>query len=441
VVLIGKMVINKPISSNKNIYLFARRIRLTDISNDILVAFLTLEYLIYPFQSNEYSMITRIFIMIALLLSTSIYAFENSEALSKPSKESITVKQVSEQLEGLTEKLGVVSDEQRKLKESIVKNIGSLQQKLTQIDTRSAEIDQFIKKQNLDYQSHEKRGVDFTLFMDSPNKPAWINFLAVIVSIGGSIGLSLFFLHKTLQRETTKQIAQITIDADKRTEEHEALLKAQKLQNDNLLTNQRQLSIDAHKEHHKVVIDEFRQRWINTFREEASSYVKVVIQLQHLYDQEKNILPFVKSLKRDESACAQFRADFREKNRGLPTVLTEENNEEYKELRASERNSKEDFESIKYAYSELKKLEAELINMKTQILFMLNPDKDVNSQNDKAFDNEILDCIKHINDSFISEQRTYQAFTNFKTIQEQIEEFQRIVPLMLKAEWDRVQRK
>lgn len=345
------------------------------------------------------------------------------------------------QLKELTTKFEAISKDNTDLKNSIIPNIEKAQKQFTQINSKNAEIAQYLKEQNVDYESLEKRDVDLHLFMNSPNTPAWINFWAVIVSIGGSIGLSLYFLHRTLRRETDKQLKQIKIDAKERKQEHLALLQTQQKQNDDSLKSQIQLAKNEQKERHKVVIDELRQKWINTFRDEASSYVRVATQLLHFYEIEKDILAIVKSFKSAERRCAKFRADFREENSGLPRILSEENNNEYRELKMHERQAREDFDSVKPTYAELKKLESELIEKKVKISFMLNPDKDVNSLNNKAFDNEILELATLINDAFISEQRVYQALTNERLIKEKIAEFQRIVPLMLKAEWDRVQRK
>jgi hypothetical protein len=379
--------------------------------------------------------------MIALLLSTAICASESSQTTSQLEKKAITAEQLSIQLKELTTKLEAVSKDNTELKNSIIPNIEKAQKQLTQINRKNTEIAQYLKEQNVDYESLENRDVDLHFFMDSPNDPAWINFWAVIVSIVGSIGLSLYFLHRTLQRETDKQLEQIKIDAEQRKNEHLALLKTQEKQNDDSLKSQIQLAKNEHEERHKVVIDEFRQKWINTFRDEASSYVRVVTQLLHFYEIEKDILVIVKSLKSAERQCANFRAKFRKNNRGLPRVLLERNNNKYKELRMHERQVREDFDSVKPTYAELKKLESELIEKKVKICFMLNPDKDSNSLNDKAFDNDILTLVTLINDGFISKERVYQALTNETVIKEKLVEFQCIVPLMLKAEWDRVQRK
>ncbi|AZG33530.1 hypothetical protein [Shewanella psychromarinicola] len=379
--------------------------------------------------------------MIALLLSTAIFASESSQTTSQLEKKAITAEQLSKHLEELTTKLEAVSNENAELKNSITHNIEKVQQQFTQINTKNAEIAQFLKEQNLDYESLEKRDVDLKLFMDSPNKPAWINFVAVIVSIGGSIGLSLYFLRGTLRRETHKQILDSRINARTRKAEHLDLLKAQQKQNDDLLKNQVQLAKNEQDEHHKVVIDEFRQKWINTFRDEASSYVRVATQLLNFYEIEKDILVIVKSLKSAERQCANFRDEFSKGNSGFPRILLESNNDDYKELKMHERQAREDFDSIKATYAELKKLESELIEKKIKISFLLNPDKDANSLNDRAFDDEILKLATHINDAFISEQRVYQALTNEPDIKENLKKFQCIVPLMLKAEWDRVQRK
>ncbi|WP_318434817.1 hypothetical protein [Photobacterium leiognathi] len=386
-------------------------------------------------------MMTRPLFFIALILSTAVNASETSQTTSKSSDELVTVEQLSIQLKELTTKLEAVSKDNMELKNSIIPNIEKVQKQFTQINSKNAEIAQYLREQNVDYESLEKRDVDLHLFMNSPNTPAWINFWAVMVSIVGSIGLSLYFLHRTLQRETDKQLKQIKIDAEVRNKEHLVLLENQQKQNDESLKNQIQLAKNEQIERHKVAIDELRQKWINTFRDEASSYVRVATQLLHFYEIEKDVLAIVKSLKSAESRSAEFRADFSKENSGLPRILTEENNNEYRELKMHERLVRKDFDSIKPTYAELKKLESELIEKKVKISFMLNPDKDANSSNDKAFDNEILGLATLINDSFISEQRVYHVLTNEHVIKEKIEEFQRIVPLMLKAEWDRVQRK
>lgn len=386
-------------------------------------------------------MITRTLFFIALILSTVVNASENSQTTSKSADELATVEQLSIQLKELTTKLEAVSKDNTELKNSIIPNIEKTQKQFTQINRKNTEIAQYLKKQNIDYESLKNRDIDLHLFMDSPNDPAWINFWAVIVSIGGSIGLSLYFLHRTLRRETDKQLEQIKIDAEQRKHEHLALLQTQEKQNDDSLKSQIQLAKNEHEERHKVVIDEFRQKWINTFRDEASSYVRVATQLLHFYEIEKDILVIVKSLKSAERQCANFRAEFREENSGLSRILLESNNDEYKKLKMHERQVREDFDSVKPTYAKLKKLESELIEKKVKISFMLNPDKDANSLNDKALDNNILELIIFINDAFISESRVYQALTNEPLIKTKLEKFQCIVPLMLKAEWDRVQRK
>ncbi|KZK67220.1 hypothetical protein A1L58_20720 [Shewanella baltica] len=386
-------------------------------------------------------MITRTLFFIALILSTAVKASESSQITLKSADELVTVEQLSIQLKELTAKLEAVSKDNTELKNSIIPNIEEAKKQVTQINRKNAEIVQYLKEQKVNYESLEKRDVDLHLFMDSPDKPAWINFGAAIVSIVGSIGLSLYFLHRTLRRETDKQVEQIKIDANKRMEEHLELLKTQEKQHNDSLESQIQLAKNEQKERHKVVIDEFRQKWINTFRDEASSYVRVAIQLLYFYKIEKDMLEIVKNLKSAERRCAVFRVKFREENSGLPRILSEENNNNYRELMIYARQAREYFDSVKSTYAELKKLESELIEKTVKISFMLNPDKDANSLNDKAFDNKILGLVTFINDAFISEERVYQALTNESRIKEKLAEFQRIVPLMLKAEWDRVQRK
>ncbi|MGI2013326.1 hypothetical protein [Shewanella oncorhynchi] len=386
-------------------------------------------------------MITRTLFFIALILSTAVNASENSQTTLKSADELVTVEQLSIQLKELTAKLEAVSKDNTELKNSIIPNIEEAKKQVTQINRKNTEIAQYLKEQKVNYESLEKRDVDLHLFMDSPDKPAWINFGAAIVSIVGSIGLSLYFLHRTLRRETDKQVEQIEIDASKSMEEHLELLKTQEKQHNDSLESKIQLAKNEQKERHKVVIDEFRQKWINTFRDEASSYVRVAIQLLYFYKIEKDMLEIVKHLKSAERRCAVFRAKFREENSGLPRILSEENNNDYRELMIYERQAREYFDSVKSTYAELKKLESELIEKTVKISFMLNPDKDANSLNDKAFDNKILGLVTFINNAFISEERVYQALTNESRIKEKLAEFQRIVPLMLKAEWDRVQRK
>lgn len=392
-------------------------------------------------HSQKHNMITRTLFFIALILSTAVSASENSETTLKLADELATVEQLQTQLKELIVKLDAVSKDNAELKNSIILNVEEAKKQVTQINLKNTEIAQYLKEQNVEYESLEKRDVDLHLFIDSPNETAWINFWAVIVSIGGSIGLSLYFLHRTLRRETDKQLEQIKIDADERRIEHFKLLDSQEKQHNSSLESHIQLAKNEQQERHKVVIDEFRQKWINTFRDEASSYVRVAIQLLYFYKIEIEMLGIVKRLKSAERRRADFRSKFSEENIGLPLILSEKNNLDYRELMINERQAREDFDSVKSTYAELKKLESELIEKTVKIRFMLNPDKDANSLNDKAFDNKLLGLVTFINDAFISEERVYQALTNESSIKEKLEEFQRIVPLMLKAEWDRVQRK
>ncbi|QYK09622.1 hypothetical protein [Shewanella mangrovisoli] len=386
-------------------------------------------------------MITRTLFFIALILSATLNASESSETTLKSADELATVEQLSIQLKELVAKLDALSRDNAELKDSIIPNIEEAKKQITQINLKNTEIAQYIKEQNVDYESLEKRDVDLNLFIDSPNETAWINFGAVIVSIGGSIGLSLYFLHRTLRRETDKQLEQIKIDANERKNEHLKLLDTQEKQHNASLESHIQLAKNEQQERHKVVIDEFRQKWINTFRDEASSYVRVAIQLLYFYKIEIEMLEIVKNLKSAERRCADFRSKFCKENSGLSRILSEKNNNNYRRLMICEREAREDFERVKPTYTELKKLESELIEKAVKISFMLNPDKDANNLNEKAFDNQIVELVNFINGAFISEERVYQALTNEFSINEKLAEFKRIVPLMLKAEWDRVQRK
>lgn len=121
-------------------------------------------------------MITRTLFFIALILSTAVNASENSQTTLKSADELVTVEQLSIQLKELTAKLEAVSKDNTELKNSIIPNIEEAKKQVTQINRKNTEIAQYLKEQKVNYESLEKRDVDLHLFMDSPDKPAWINF-------------------------------------------------------------------------------------------------------------------------------------------------------------------------------------------------------------------------------------------------------------------------
>lgn len=89
-------------------------------------------------------MITRTLFFIALILSTAVNASENPQTTSKSADELVTVEQLSMQLKELTTKFEAISKDNTELKNSIIPNIEKAQKQFTQINSKNAEIAQYL---------------------------------------------------------------------------------------------------------------------------------------------------------------------------------------------------------------------------------------------------------------------------------------------------------
>jgi len=370
-------------------------------------------------------MIKEILITSVLALSTAAFANDNTP-IAKPALVELNqnIQELSTKVNDLSELANRLNSENSEIKNSIASTIEATKIQISQVQQTNAEIVGYLKQQKLDYESLEVRDVDIAYSVETDYYAVWVNFFAVAFSILGSLRLSYIFLRSTLRKETKIQILAIQIDAKKRKNEHDAMLTAQQSHHKEQLHTQRTISEETHKEQHQVVINEFRQKWSNNFRDGISSYISNVSQILRFYEVEVAMLNRLKNLKRAEEDYISYTKDLDKRDldkKHLASLLEEEI------------EARLEFESVKGIYLELNNLEFKLAEQKTKICLMLNSTKEINV---------ISELLKTINRNvIITDKRVYRVETNRTEIKNNIVKLEEISLQILKKEWNQIQRK
>ncbi|MCC5518612.1 hypothetical protein BCT65_016340 [Vibrio splendidus] len=296
----------------------------------------------------------------------------------------------------------------------------------------------------------------------------WNFWTAVIVALG-SLLVTIIVLTWTLKNETKKQNAALAIETDKQTEalnrdlvETRALNNAQidtqleiarqqnssfteeieakiSISNDQLKTQLDSVKAQTN-EAHLLKIDEFRQAWINTFREDISVLFKSFIALKDFHSVEEGFFIAWDILKRAERRqrnvydelvkLANQEAVLEEKVRAKLKINFDEGYLDSLEYTSS---AKAQFEQYKNEFREFNSLHATIIEQKTKIILMFNPDGTPDEKN-------IVQKLNYIHNLLSLNDRTFMPQGNKEAIDKALIELQPVVQDMLKTEWNRVKR-
>jgi hypothetical protein len=306
---------------------------------------------------------------------------------------------------------------------------------------------------------------DLTLSIASDEMAIEWNFWsAVIIAFGsfiialGSFGITIVILKKTLTSETQKHTQalesnlnetkllnrnQIDTQLDIAKQQNENVandLQAQISISDNQLTTQLKSVSKQTEEAHLLKIDEFRQAWINTFREDISVLFKSFITLKDFYSIEEGFFIAWDILKRAErSKCNVYNellelAD-QETNptKRVQAKLRINLNENYIKSVEYSSNAREQFVQYKNEFREFNNLHATIIEQKTKVMLMFNP-------RGTPDEKDIVAKLDSIHQRLIPSQRTFMPQGDKDAVVEALKDLQPAIQDMLKIEWNRVKR-
>lgn len=213
----------------------------------------------------------------------------------------------------------------------------------------------------------------------------------------------------------------------------------QSISNDQLKTQLDSVKAQT-KEAHLLKIDEFRQAWINTFREDISVLFKSFIALKDFHSVEEGFFIAWDILKRAERRQRNV-YDELVKLANQETVLAEKVraklrinvNEDYIESLEYTSDAREQFDKYKNEFREFNNLHATIIEQKTKIILMFNPDGTPDEKN-------IVIKLDYIHNLLSLDDRTFMPQGNKEAIDKELKDLQPVVQGMLKTEWNRVKR-
>jgi hypothetical protein len=318
-----------------------------------------------------------------------------------------------------------------------------------------------------------EKNVDLSLSLEPDAWGIGFNFLSALIialtSLFASLYVTFRILTKTLANETDKQGLAL-----------ENNLKQTKLLNDGVITTQLEIAklqdirlakdliaqteiskddigaqakissaqLDAQmtlnttqaKEAHSLKIDEFRQVWINTFREDISVLFKSFITLKDFHSVEDGFFIAWDILKRAEKIQREIYEELVElaaqKTDLISRVRAElriNEDKDYIESLKYTSYAKKQFEQYKNEFKEFNNLHATIIEQKTKLLLMFNPNRTPD-------ENHIVNKLDNIHLLLSLGERTFMPHGNKVAIDNALIELQPVVQDMLKIEWNRVKR-
>ena len=412
-------------------------------------------------------------ILILLVLSFNLRAETKIES---PPVDNLAFKQAIEKLQGndvaISKSIGTLSNQ---VSASIDSNNRVVNESRVLIDQVNSLIQaqEAQRKDILDVMEKTKEikesKADLTLSIASDVMAIKWNFLTAVIVALGSLIVTIIVLTWTLKNETKKQNNALALETEKQTtaldrnlEETRTLNKAQidtqleiarqqnlsfteeleakiSISNDQLKTQLDSVKAQT-KEAHLLKIDEFRQVWINTFREDISVLFKSFIALKDFHSVEKSFFITWDILKRAERRQRDVYDELVELA-NQETVLVDKVraklrinvNEDYIEALAYTSSAKEQFDQYKNEFRELNNLHATIIEQKTKIILMFNPDGTPDEKN-------IVQKLDYIYKLLILGNRTFMPMGNKEAIDQALIDLQPVVQNMLKTEWNRVKR-
>jgi hypothetical protein len=368
------------------------------------------------------------------------------------------IEPIENKLAALTNELDSVSRKNTLLNQDITSALSAASSTISKIHQSNISFSNQLKKQQEELSSLEYRDVDLSLSMQRDVYPIWVNFFAVFISIAGSIWISVWVtkevLTKTLRSESQTQItaleenlkAQVQLQKDtnkNNSAQSQAQIASQLAQHLQQLKAQSKLALNEHEENHKLSIDNFRQLWINDFRDNLTEYVKVILTLCHFHRTEKAFFKAYMGLYKSQYRLSEFNEKYSDKIYKINSVIdriemikSKECNNKYISLKIELNDASNNFEIYKDQLVQYQILKTACLTAHTRISLMFKPD--IAS---KEADYNVRNGINEINRIISTrEERRFQE-SDIDIIEKQIEGLKEDTKRMLKGEWDRIQRK
>ncbi|WP_157466268.1 hypothetical protein [Colwellia sp. MT41] len=303
---------------------------------------------------------------------------------------------------------------------------------------------------------------DLSFSIASDEMAIYWNFGSALLIAIGSLFASLYVTFKVLTKSLASETNKHTQSLESNLAETKLLNKAQidtqlniaRLQNDGFskeleakisisnaqLKTQLDSVSEQTKEAHALKIDEFRQLWINTFREDISVLIKSFVTLKHFHFIEESFFVSLDILKRAERSQRNLYGELLKEANSEKSLLKKviakskiKNNDDYIISKMDVDDAKLQFKEYKNEYKEFNNLHAIIIEQKTKIMLMFNP-------NGTANEKKIVDKLNHIHQLLSTGERTFMPKGNIEAIDKAIIALQPLVQDMLKIEWNRVRR-
>lgn len=321
---------------------------------------------------------------------------------------------------------------------------------------------------------------DLSLSIASDKLAIFWNVIAAILIAFGSVYITFKVLTKTLANETDKQVSALENSLLKTKQLNQAQIAAQieianrqnsvikddlaakiKISNEQLkvqidiaktqnerfseelqakmVISNKQLntqlkSVSEHtKEAHLLKLDEFRQIWINTFREDVSILFKYFIEIKGFYLFEPD---FLISLHIYESDIKEYNNSMKDLVISLDEASENERGTIQGQLNDTAdklRQRKTIFEEHADKRKEFNLLQTEMFKQKTKILLMFNP-------NGTKLEMKIVKKIEYIDLLLSLKSYNLEQAKNMIKVDVALGELQSLVKVMFKTEWNRIRR-
>ncbi|AYO18307.1 hypothetical protein D0812_28665 [Vibrio owensii] len=400
----------------------------------------------------------KILLLITLFSSLALANVEEDKAVLTPNQLAVAISPLESQLTDLSNEFDSLAKKNDLLEQEITTALSHASSAISKAHQSNKAFSDILKEQQEELSALEHRDVDLSLSMQRDVYPIWVNFFAVLISIVGSIVISVWVtrevLTKTLQNESKTQVDALKANLEQQielhkhtnktnSEQHREQITSQLAQHLKQLETQSQLALDEHKEHHKLTIDGFRQQWINDFRDNVTEYVKVILTLCHFHTTEKPFFDAYKELKKAQALLSEYNQQYNKKVNELDSLVerarlinTKKQDEEYISLIHRRIDAVDSFESYKNHFMQYNTLKGECLTIQTKLSLMLKPTISSSEPDYKV--RKLIDEIYQLT-STREERRIMDR--DVKTIESLIDNLKHHTKVMLKTEWDRIQRK
>lgn len=397
-------------------------------------------------------------LLITLFSSLALANVEENKVVLTPNQLSVAISPLESQLTDLSNEFDSLAKKNDLLEQEITSALLHASSAISKTHQSNKAFSDVLKEQQEELSSLEHRDVDLSLSMQRDVYPIWVNFFAVFISIVGSIGISVWVtrevLTKTLQNESKTQVDALKANLEQQIElhkhtnktnsdQHREQIASQLDQHLEQLKTQSKLAFGEHKEHHKLTIDGFRQQWINDFRDNVTEYVKVILTLCHFHSTEKPFFDAYKELKKAQTLLSNYNQEYNRKINESDSLVErarliniKKQDDEYVSLIHRRIDAVDSFELYKNHFMQYNTLKGECLTIQTKLSLMLKPTISSSEPDYKV--RKLIDEIYQLT-SKREERRIIDG--DVRIIENLIDDLKYHTKVMLKTEWDRIQRK